>query len=104
MNEHGVHNLYLDKSLLSHEYLYNISGIPINPFIYIASSKKVKNAFKINITITQNSEIHAEALIDSGAYSCFINYAYAKANNLVTQRLEKTIKVFNADGTKNKGG
>ncbi|KZT03120.1 uncharacterized protein LAESUDRAFT_631859, partial [Laetiporus sulphureus 93-53] len=45
-----------------------------------------------------------EALLDSGAYSCYINPRLVDQLNLATISLEKEIRVYNADASHNKGG
>ncbi|KZT08902.1 uncharacterized protein LAESUDRAFT_647910, partial [Laetiporus sulphureus 93-53] len=44
-----------------------------------------------------------EALLDSGAYSCYINPWLVDRLNLATIFLEKEIRVYNADASHNKG-
>jgi hypothetical protein len=55
-----------------------------------------------NHTRTSNKTIEAEALIDSGAAGNFIDFNYAKRHDLPFILLEKTITVYNVDGTENK--
>jgi hypothetical protein len=44
------------------------------------------------------------ALVDSGATKNFLNLGYARHLGLPIQRLEKTRKLYNVDGTENKSG
>ncbi|KZT11745.1 uncharacterized protein LAESUDRAFT_754304 [Laetiporus sulphureus 93-53] len=49
-------------------------------------------------------EVQTEALLDSGAYSCYINPWLVDQLNFATISLEKEIRVYNADASHNKGG
>ena len=44
------------------------------------------------------------ALLDSGAYSCFMHYRFVQEHNLATRPLTRQVRVFNADATENKKG
>ncbi|KZT04067.1 uncharacterized protein LAESUDRAFT_761420 [Laetiporus sulphureus 93-53] len=48
-------------------------------------------------------EVQTEALLDSGAYSCYINPQLVDRLNPATISLEKEIRVYNADTSHNKG-
>lgn len=101
MNEHGVHSSV--NSFYVHDFLYDENGIPLNSYILIASTNKEENAFHLPISL-QNSKIHTKALLDSGAYSCFIHHKFARDNNIPTYRLKQHIKVFNTDSSENRQG
>ena len=57
-----------------------------------------------NHTRTSHKTVKTEALIDSGAAGNFIDFNYAKRNDLSLVPLEKPITVYNVDGTENKKG
>ena len=46
----------------------------------------------------------AEALIDSGVSTNFIDKSFVQSNNLVTYKIANPYPVYNADGTANKDG
>ena len=59
----------------------------------------------MKVTLSQNTrEVQSEALLDSGAYSCFIHYRFAQEHNLVLRKLKNEVRVFNADATENRKG
>jgi hypothetical protein len=57
-----------------------------------------------NHTRISNKTVEAEALIDSGAAGNFIDFNYAKRNELPLIPLEKAITAYNVDGTENEKG
>jgi hypothetical protein len=64
-----------------------------------------QNSFDVRVKLLQYSrEIQTEALIDSGAYSCFIHHDFVQQEGLFQQPLGRHISVYNADGTENKKG
>ena len=74
-------------------------------FIYIASTGSSKHAIDLPVHLKQGvREVQTEALLDSGAYSCYINPRLVDQLNLATISLEKEIRVYNADASHNKGG
>ena len=59
----------------------------------------------MKVTLSQNTrEVQSEALLDSGAYSCFIHYRFAQEHNLVLRKLKNEVRMFNADATENRKG
>ena len=59
----------------------------------------------MKVTLSQNTrEVQSEALLDSGAYLCFIHYCFAQEHNLVLRKLKNEVRVFNADATENRKG
>ncbi len=57
-----------------------------------------------NHTRTSNKTVETQALIDSGAAGSFIDFNFAKRNNLPLIPLEDAITAYNVDGTENKKG
>ncbi len=53
---------------------------------------------------TSNKTIETQALIDSGAAGSFIDFNFAKRNNLPLIPLKDAITTYNVDGTENKKG
>lgn len=98
MNECGVHGSV--NRFYVHDFLYDENGIPLNLYILIASTNKEENAFHLPISL-QNSKTHTEALLDSGAYSCFIHHKFARDKNIPTYRLKQQIGVFNTNSSEN---
>ena len=66
------------------------------------------NLNKLSIPIwiedTEERSVETLGLIDSGAGGKFIDQKYAKRMGFKTHKLEKTLQVYNMDGTKNKQG
>jgi hypothetical protein len=69
--------------------------------VYISARKSMTIRFFIH-SITKRAE--SVALLDSGATENFMNLSYAKWLRLPIKQLERTRKLFNADGTENKSG
>ncbi len=68
-----------------------------------ASNKK--RSFETSVTLwVGKQKVHAEALIDSGATTNFINFAFVKKHNLEMKQVATPLKVSNSDGTINKQG
>src|SRR5258708_6104552 len=73
------------------------------PISNIARNKLT--SFKLPVTLwVYGTKARAEALVDSGAMSNFINKSFMKKHNLVTQKMANPYEVRNADGTTNKDG
>jgi hypothetical protein len=53
---------------------------------------------------SKSKRAEALALIDSGATENFINLQYAQYLQLPIKRLEEPCRLFNVDGSPNKGG
>ena len=54
---------------------------------------------------TENGEkVETQALIDCGAGGTFIDKDFAYQNGFVTKHLDRSIRVFNVDGTPNTEG
>ena len=88
-----------------HEHLYNVStGLPKNNYLYVASLGNSKQSFEVPVKVLFKGEIQTKALIDSGAFSCFINSKWILEKKLIPMRLNHEIKVFNADASENKQG
>ena len=49
-------------------------------------------------------EAQSEALLDSGAFSCFAHYRFVQEHGLQLRRLTRDVRVYNADATENKKG
>ena len=62
--------------------------------------------FPISISSEKTKEriVKTKALLDTGAGGKFIDQNVVLANGIRTQKLEKSITVYNVDGTKNKTG
>lgn len=65
-----------------------------------------KTSFTVPVTLSQGKEIRVQttALVDSGAYAVFISHSFVRKHRLKTNQLAKEIRVYNADGTRNKKG
>ena len=62
-------------------------------------------SFKLPVTLwVHGKKAQAEALVDSGATTSFINTKFVESNNLVTTKLATPYEVRNANGTPNKAG
>ncbi|KAI0730671.1 hypothetical protein C8Q76DRAFT_612548, partial [Earliella scabrosa] len=48
--------------------------------------------------------VETDGLIDTGAGELFVDYRYAKKENMPMKKLPQPIRVFNADGTTNEQG
>src|ERR1700680_3558790 len=48
--------------------------------------------------------VDVKALLDSGATRLFIDQKYAEGNGISMRQLDRTIRVYNVDGTHNQGG
>ena len=76
-----------------------------NEVVYVASTVTCKNVFHLPLTITQGTvSARTHALVDSGAFSCFVHSDFVRKHNLKTTKLRKAVRVFNADATQNKFG
>jgi hypothetical protein len=83
--------------------LYSSSGIPLNNYIYIASQKSERNSFTLAITLEHDrAKIQSKALLDSGAFTSFINQDFVRKHKLRTFKLENEIQAYNADSSLNK--
>ena len=68
-------------------------------------SRNKSTSFKLPVTLwVYGKKAQAEALVDSGATTSFINKSFVEKNNLVTIKLANPYEVKNADGTINKAG
>lgn len=68
-------------------------------------ARDTKKSYKIPVTLwVYRKKVQAEALVDSGATTMFINQNYIERNHLVTHKLEKPIPENNADRTPNRAG
>jgi predicted aspartyl protease len=82
-----------------------MDGFPLNTYIHVSSSGKSVHSFNLATQLQQDvRKIQTVSLLDSGAYSCFINHKFVKQFNLETRSLGREIRVFNADATENKKG
>lgn len=62
-------------------------------------------SFHLPVTLwVYGNKVQAEALVDSGATTNFINKAFVETNHLVTNKLATPYEVRNADGTLNVAG
>lgn len=69
----------------------------------VARNKKM--SFRLPVTLwVYGMKAQAEALVDSGATTNFIDKLFVERNHLVTNRLAKPYPVLNADGTSNVAG
>lgn len=59
---------------------------------------------RIPLFIHTDRSVETKALIDTGAGETFMDYRFAKEQNLKLTELKKPIRVFNADGTRNEAG
>jgi hypothetical protein len=77
---------------------------PLYNYIYVNENGS-KQSFDLDVQLQQREpKFQTKALLDSGAYSCFIHQRFVAANKLKVTPLGRTIRVFNADGTKNTDG
>ena len=73
-------------------------SFPYQNFVYIASTKNSIHSLDLSIILQQGDrKVQATTLVDSGAYSCFIHYQFVKDKGLRTRKLNREIRVFNAD-------
>ena len=49
-------------------------------------------------------EVQSEALVDSGAFSCFAHHRFVQEHGLQLRQLSRDVRVYNADATENKKG
>jgi hypothetical protein len=83
--------------------LYSSSGIPLNNYIFIASQKSERNSFTLAITLEhEHAKIQSKALLDSGAFTSFINYKFIQEHKLRTYKLDHEIQAYNANSSLNK--
>ena len=76
-----------------------------NNNICFNSSRNKQTSFKLPVTLwVYGTKAQAEALVDSGATTNFINKTFVQKNHLVTNQLARPYNVTNADGTPNKAG
>src|ERR1700761_3109688 len=69
----------------------------------IARNKKL--SFRLPVTLwVYGKKAQAEALVDSGATTNFIDRSFVERNHLVTDKLATPYEVTNADGTPNIAG
>ena len=52
----------------------------------------------------RDTQVQPFALLDSGAYSCFMHYRFVQDHKLAMRPLKRQVRVFNADATENKKG
>ena len=52
----------------------------------------------------RDTKVQPLALLDSGAYLCFMHHRFAQEHNLATRPLQRQVRVFNADATENRKG
>lgn len=85
-----------------------MAAVPVsNRFesLYVQEVEGTRNTLVLPITlIGKNRSKDTQALIDSGAYSMFINKKFVSENRIKTKKLEQPIWVYNADRTRNKRG
>lgn len=55
-------------------------------------------------TVDTQLSARVNALLDCGTYTCFMDKEFVKKNNLTTRKLDRTIPMYNIDGTRNVGG
>ena len=68
-------------------------------------ARNKKTSFKLPVTLwVYGKKAQAEALVDSGATTNFINCSFVEREHLVTTKLATPYDVRNADGTLNKAG
>lgn len=82
------------------------SDLTISPRILIRSSHLRRSTeLKVHLqSISSHHPMGANALLDSGATGLFIDAEFVKAKNLTTQRLPRSILLYNIDGTLNEHG
>lgn len=91
------------RNICSTEQFY--SSFPYQDFVYIASSKNSKHSMELDLVLENRvNKVQTNALLDSGAYSCFLHYQFVRDKGLPVRRLSREIRVFNADATENKRG
>ena len=78
--------------------------VPINRHVYVASRPST-NSLNLLVNLKQQDiKVQSLALIDSGAYSCFIHHQFVKDNGLTLRTLRNEVRVYNADATLNRKG
>ena len=78
--------------------------VPVNRYVYVASQQHI-NSFNTIVNLKQHElKVQSDALIDSGAYSCFIHHRFVEENRLKEHPLSKEVRVYNADASPNKRG
>lgn len=69
------------------------------------TSRNKRRAFCAPVTLwVSGRKVHAEALVDSGATTNFINSTFVKKHHLEKKQVAKPLNVTNADGTINTAG
>ncbi|KAJ3752042.1 hypothetical protein EV360DRAFT_55914, partial [Lentinula raphanica] len=68
-------------------------------------ARNKKSSFRLSVTLwVYGFKVQAEALVDSGATTNFIDKRYVERNHLVTNKIAQPYRVLNADGTPNVAG
>ena len=103
-------NDYLDSSSASESESETISesilpSLPSKILIRSANSTKLSTKVPILLsTFDNHSSLSPIALLDCGATGMFIDTKFAQRHNLNTTKLQRSIPVYNVDGTLNQGG
>lgn len=91
---------YIRKITLSDE-----PDVPSSGHVYIHASASSIHSMNVQLVLKQrDTQVQPFALLDSGAYSCFMHYRFVQDHKLAMRPLKRQVRVFNADATENKKG
>ena len=92
------------NSLPEQDALWYIQNLKDKPRQVRATGKNQMDVLGVVITMDTLDQYSMKALIDSGCTGSCINEDFIRKHNLNTNRLPKSIPVFNADGSSNVAG
>ena len=92
------------NSLPEQDALWYIRNLKDKPRQVRATGKNQMDVSGVVITMDTLDRYSMKALIDSGCTGSCINEDFVRKHNLNTNRLPKSIPVFNADGSSNVAG
>ena len=71
--------------------MYDSDGFPFNNYILVNAANTSKHSLDLDVTLETafGNQIPTLALLDSGAYSNFINHAFVKKHNLTVTASKK---------------
>ena len=79
--------------------------VPSSGHVYIHASASSIHSMNVQLVLKQrDTQVQPFALLDSGAYSCFMHYRFVQDHKLAMRPLKRQVRVFNADATENKKG
>lgn len=92
----------LSRGHMSSTNMY-INHVPED--VMVQNSSSTKSIFNLPVELwVSGKAVRAEALVDSGAYSIFVNKKFVREHRLNLYKLETPYNVYNADGSINKDG